>query len=126
MKIKLLTLSLSFLLISCGGSPSEDSKTTIMDVVQYLESVKFQGLDAEENCGKLRSYDPKAASMVGAIEGGRIRMENRVYCNMEVYRYSDEGAASLNVKSRLLKNSRCFAKGYFVFCKIDPEIMDDF
>ena len=125
MKIKFLTLSLSLILISCGGSPSEDSKTTIMDVVQYLESVKFQGLDTEETCGKLSSYDPKAASMVGAIEGGRIRMENS-FCKVEVYRYSDESAAVLNAKSRLLKTSRCFAKGYFVFCKISPRIMDDF
>ena len=95
MKLKLLILSLSFLLISCGGPPSEDSKTTIMDVVKYLQQIemkdvnkwqaKVHGLseddfgddeikDNEKLCGKFERYEPKIVSMIGAIEGGTIYM----------------------------------------------------
>ena len=41
MKLKLLILFLSFSLVSCGGSPSENSKTTIMDVVKFIEKTGF-------------------------------------------------------------------------------------
>ena len=145
MKTKLLILSLSFLLISCGGPPSEDSKTTIMDVVKYLEEVRFVGpknistlssddedwgndenwVLEEGGCGKFEKFQPKIASMVGAIEGGKIYMENFM-CDVEVYKYSDESAAILNTKSGLLENSDCFAKGYFVLCTIPQKIMNDF
>ena len=152
MKLKLLILSLSFLLISCGGPPSEDSKTTIMDVVKYLEQVEWKdvnkrrakelGMSKEEYlnimpkhlvetynsnekvCGKFESYQPKIASMVGAIEGGKIRMSGLF--SPEVYKYSDESGAILNAKSGLLVNNKCFAKGYFVFCRIPAYFMDDF
>ena len=149
MKIKILILSLSFLLLSCGGPPSENSKTTIMDVVKYLEQVEYkdyykwrskvEGLSEEEylnfisnidfldekTCGKFERYQTKIASMVGAIEGGIIYMEN-FYCKVEVYRYSSQGAASLNMKSSLIENLQCFTKGYFVFCRIIPALMTGF
>jgi len=152
MKLKLLILSLSFLLISCGGPPSEDSKTTIMDVVKYLEQVDWKdffemrlkmsemseeeylnymseiGIELpnpdEKVCGKFESYQPKIASLVGAIEGGRIRLS--MDCSGEVYKYSDKSAAILNARSGLLEKSKCFAKGYFVFCGFSPGIMHDF
>ncbi len=153
MKLKLLILFLSFSLVSCGGSPSENSKTTIMDVIKYLEQVEWKdvhkrrvkvlGMSEEEYltilssaslvetynsnekaCGKFESYQPKIASMVGAIEGGKISMSGLF--SPEVYKYSDESGAILNAKSGLLVNNKCFAKGYFIFCGIPPYYMHDF
>jgi len=149
MKIKLLILSLSFLLISCGGPPSEDSKTTIMDVVKYLEQVEHKefnkwkakafGVSVEEYlnardrdnsekkvCGKFKNYKPKIASMVGAVEGGKITFSNSYACRIEVYRYSSESSANLNAKSGFLDIDKCFAKGYFIFCDVLPPLMHDF
>ena len=235
MKIKLLILSLSFLLISCGGPPSEDSKTTIMDVVKYLQQIEMKDVnkwqakehglseddfgddeikDNENPCGKFERYEPKIVSMIGAIEGGTIYMSfvpqeenvpqkenplnisysefiiqvhkgqiefviiesggktisgaykngntfsthglndpklvddllsnnveittrppsrSRTSCVIEVYRYSDKGAAILHAKSSMLEkvplskySIGCYAKGYFIFCRFPPELMHDF
>ena len=159
MRLKSIILPLSFLLISCAGPSSEDSKTTISDVVDYLKEVKISemiewraeelGMSVEdllndersnffiENpifeksgmdgniCGKFLNYQPKMAKMVGAIDGGKIKMSTPI-CNVEVYKYSDENSANLGAKTSLLERSNCFVKGYFLFCRIPALFMHDF
>ena len=58
---------------------------------------------------------------------------SRTSCVIEVYRYSDKGAAILHAKSSMLEkvplseySIGCYAKGYFVFCGFPPELMHDF
>ena len=92
------------------------------DYLNFISNIDF--LD-EKTCGKFERYQTKIASMVGAIEGGIIYMEN-YNCKVEVYRYSSQGAASLNMKSSLIENLQCFTKGYFVFCRIIPALMTGF
>lgn len=41
MRFKFIIIPLTFLLMSCAGSSSEDSKTTISDVADYLKEVKI-------------------------------------------------------------------------------------
>ena len=134
MKIKSLILSLSFLLISCGGPPSENSKTTIMDVVKYFEELilsdsEWAALEGDgwiypntvvkENlriCGKIINYQNQPR-LYGSYALVTVKMENDM-CSGSIFRYTSKDEAIFNLKNQSyfkVRNYDCVLKGHFIF-----------
>jgi len=104
MKFKYISYLLVFAVSACMGESrlSDNDSTDINAFVNYFNEKTSENI----------SVKPKMAAIIGAAEGGSVRVNDEYF---EVYRYIlKDSAKAFNDKT--MGKQTCFSQGHFIFC----------